>query len=188
MTAWIAYLDTQACSKVAADNNNYNNYVLVQAIYDGSLCSSVFGQANVTAPLQVGVAASTTIASQDILIQGLIGRFADIHGETCRKYGIFIACITTYGTCSGFAWCGANSKDELMSAVTSACNCNRDDSCIVTVHRVPLTAVGVLGSAINTSLPRYYVGSSSILDLLVAATLCARTCLVSDMHNILGFH
>ena len=73
MTAWIAHLYTQACSKVAADNNNYNNYVLVQAIYDGSLCSSVFGQASVTAPLQVGVAASTTIAAQDILIQGLIG-------------------------------------------------------------------------------------------------------------------
>ena len=75
----------------------------------------------------------------------------------CDKY-----MYTTADTaCSGFAWCGANSKDELMSAVISACNCNRDNSCIVIVHGVPLTAVGVLGSAINTSLPRYYVGSSS---------------------------
>ena len=51
-------------------------------------------------------------------------------------------------------------------------------------------AVGVLGSAINTSLPSRTMSEVPLLDLLVAATLCAKTCLVSDLniHNILGFH
>ena len=116
---------------------------------------------NVTAPLQVGVAVlyyyCCTRHSNSRTDWAIcrhtwrnLPEIWNLHRLHHHAWYLFWLCMV---------WCQL--QDELMSAVTSACNCNRDISCIVTVHKVPLTAVGVLDSAISTSLPRYYVGSSS---------------------------
>ncbi len=53
----------------------------------------------------------------------------------------------------------ANTKDELRSAVSSACRCDRADSCVVNGFNI--TTKDALIASINTGLPNYYVGSSS---------------------------
>ena len=123
-------------------------------IYDGSLCSSVFGQANITASI-------TTIAAQDTVLAASIELFSAVQDQDCRNIGVFLGCLATFRPCPGSAWCGANSRDELRSAVSSACRCDRADSCVVNLNGFNVTAEDILIAAINSSLPNYYVGSSS---------------------------
>ena len=128
-------------------------------IYDGSLCSSVFGQANITAPSSI--TSSALIAYRDIRIGGVIEEHSAVLDQDCLNYALFLGCLAAYPSCLGSAWCGANSRDELRSAVISACSCNRADSCVVNVNGFNITAENALIAAINASLLNYYVGSSS---------------------------
>ena len=130
------------------------------AIYDASQCSSVFGRANITVPSSI-TTISAFIASQDVLLSGQIEQFSEVQNQECRNYGIFIGCLATFRPCPGSAWCGANSSDELRSAVSSACRCDRADSCIVNLNGFNTTAEDLLLPLINTILSDYYVGSSS---------------------------
>ena len=116
-------------------------------IYDESLCNSVFGQANITAS-----------SAQDTLLAA-IELFSAVQDQDCRNIGVFLGCLDTFSPCPGSAWCGANSRDELRSAVSSACRCDRADSCVV--NGLNTTAEDILIAAINRSLSNYYVGSSS---------------------------
>ena len=130
------------------------------AIYDGSLCNSVFGRANITVPPSI-TNISAFIAAQDISIGTTMEQFSPVVDQDCLDYGLFIACVGLYLPCPGSAWCGANSRDELRSAVSSACRCDRANSCVVNINGVNITAEDTLLTIINTSLPNYYVGSSS---------------------------
>ena len=123
---------------------------------DGSQCNSVLGLANITVPSCIA-----SIAVEDAIISGLMEQFAAMNDQDCHDYSLFIWCITNYAPCPGSAWCGANSRDELRSAVTSARSSNTDDSCTDDPNEAMVTVVDVLISAINTSLPDYYVGNSS---------------------------
>ena len=118
-------------------------------------CSSVFGQANITAP------SFLTIADLDTFLGEQIELFSAKQDRDCRNYGVFLSCLATFHPCPGSAWCGANSRDELRSAVSSACRCDRADSCIINLNGFNTTAEDILIAAINTPLPNYYVGSSS---------------------------
>ena len=89
-------------------------------------------------------------------------QFSAMNDQDCQDYSLFIWCITSYSRCPASAWCGANSRDELRSAVSSACRCNRADSCVVNLNNGSMvTAEDGLIALINTTLPNYYVGSSS---------------------------
>ena len=150
-------------------------------IYDGSLCSSVFGQANITAPSSFTRAYNTTIsatiAAQEILLRANIEQFSAVQDQDCLNYVLFIACLVVYRPCPGSAWCGVNSRDELRSAVASACRCSRDDSCVVNSNGVMFTADALITALTtlinNTTLPDYYLGASP-LGLSVTAMPCAR--------------
>ena len=147
-------------------------------IYDRSLCSSVFGRANITVPL-----GNTTIAAQDTSLGEKIELYSVILDQDCRNYGVFLGCLATFHPCPGSAWCGANSKDELRSAVTSACRCDRADSCVVNLDGVNITAENVLIAAINSSLPNYYVGSSSTGPVGDSNAVCQDvTCKRHNLH------
>ena len=131
------------------------------AIYDGSLCSSVFGQANITVNVLNVSYTSAAIAAQDIFLNSTIAQFSALHDQDCINYGVLIGCMAVHLPCPGFAWCGPNSKDDLKSAVSRACVCNRPDSCIVNRNRVNTTVVDTLHSVIDMNLPNYFQGSSS---------------------------
>ena len=120
----------------------------------------MFGQANITIPSSI-TTISAYIASQDILLGGPIEQLSAVHDQDCLNYGLFLGCLATFRPCPGSAWCGANSRDELRSAVASACSCNRADSCVVNVNGINITAQDALIAIIDASLPNYYVGSSS---------------------------
>ena len=58
-------------------------------------------------------------------------------------------CLAAYGPCPGYAWCGANSRDEFKSAVMRACRNNRVDSCVVNLKGISVTTVDSLKSIID---------------------------------------
>ena len=159
-------------------------------IYDGSLCSSVFGQANITVPSSITSAyittISATIAAQDILLGASIEQFSPVVDQDCLNYGIFLGCLLVYRPCPGSAWCGANSRDELRSAVTSACRCNRADSCVVNSNGVNFTADALIAAltslTVNTTLPDYYVGSVSTGPVGDSNAVCQDV--TSKRHNL----
>ena len=76
-------------------------------------------------------------------------QFSAMNDQDCQDYSLFIWCITSYSPCSGSAWCGANSRDELRSAVSSACIRNTGDSCTDDPNEAMVTVVDALISAIN---------------------------------------
>ena len=120
----------------------------------------MFGRANITAqPIITTISAD--IAAQDVLLAASVDAFSAVQDQECLNYGIFLGCLAIFRPCPGSAWCGANSRDELRSAVSSACRCDRADSCVVNINGSMVTAEDVLIPIINTSLPNYYVGSSS---------------------------
>ena len=120
----------------------------------------MFGQANITVPSGI-TTISAVIASQDIFLAANIEQFSAVQDQECLNYGLFIGCLTLYRPCPGSVWCGANSRDELRSAVTSACSCDRADSCVVNINGVNIRAEDALITSINSTLLSYYVGSSS---------------------------
>lgn len=126
------------------------------AIYDGNQCNSVFGRANIYVPLDT---TSTYITAVDTIIDSYIDLFPEVQDQTCLDYVLFTLCLAAYLPCPGSVWCGANTKDELRSAVSSACRCDRADSCVVNGFNI--TTKDALIASINTGLPNYYVGSSS---------------------------
>ena len=122
----------------------------------------MFGRANIIVPpLDTTRTTSTHITVADNYINSLIDLFSEVQDQNCLDYVLFTLCLYIFTPCPGSAWCGANSRDELRSAVSSACRCNRDDSCVVNSYGVMFTAQDVLIGLINTTLPNYYVGSSS---------------------------
>ena len=120
----------------------------------------MFGRANVIVPPNTTIT-STYIAVVDNYINSLIDLFSEVQDQNCLDYVLFTLCLAAYRPCPGSAWCGANSRDELRSAVISACRCNRADSCVVSLNGTNTTAVNILIAIISTTLPDYYVGSSS---------------------------
>ena len=120
-----------------------------------------FGRINVTIPACYGTNTdSFGFVSEGLALNGLIDHLSDVQGQTCLDYVLFLGCMAMYAPCPGSAWCGANSRDELRSAVSSACSCNRANSCVVNVNGFNTTAENTFISIINISLPNYYVGSS----------------------------
>ena len=102
----------------------------------------MFGRANITVPL--GISSSAYISVEDAIIGGLMEQFSAMNDQDCQDYSLFIWCITSYSRCPASAWCGANSRDELRSAVTSACSSNTGDP-----NEAMVTVVDALISAIN---------------------------------------
>ena len=125
------------------------------AIYDGSLCASVFGQANISVPVVNGSTAAAQIAFRDGFLSNITDQFSTVQDQNCIDYGIFLGCMALNPPCPGSAWCGPNSKDELERAVSSACTCNRPDSCIVNQNGVNTTAIDTLHSVIDMNLLSY---------------------------------
>ena len=170
------------CIFVSSTALHTNSLPYSCVIYDGSLCSSVFGRANITVPSGLTII-SAFIASRDILIGGQIELFSAVQDQDCLDYVLFIGCLFTHRPCSGSAWCGANSRDELRSAVSSACRCDRADSCVVNINGVNITAEDTLIALINTSLPNYYVGSSSTGPVGDSNAVCQDvTCKRHNLH------
>ena len=122
----------------------------------------MFGRANIIVPpLDTTITTSTYITAADNYSNSLINLFSEVQDQNCLDYVHFTLCLYIFSPCPGSAWCGANSIDELRSAVTSACRCNRADSCVVNLNGFNnITAEDTLIAIINY-LPYYYVGSSS---------------------------
>ena len=133
------------------------------AIYDGSQCNSVFGQANVIVPpWETTRTISTYFAMVDNLMDAKIEQLSAVKNQTCLAYVSDLVCLYSFTPCPGSAWCGVHSKDELKSAVTRACGrCNRDDSCAFDLWGYPNNADEVLYRVIKISLTNYSVGSST---------------------------
>ena len=140
--------------------NSLPSHIAVSSMMGAYICSSVFGRANIIVPSYI-TAISAYIAERDILLGEQMEQFSAVQDQDCLNYGLFLGCLVAYRPCPGSAWCGANSKDELRSAVSSACRCNRTDSCVVDLNGFNTTAENALITIINVSLPSYYVGSSS---------------------------
>ena len=122
----------------------------------------MFGQANIIVPLDTTRTPRTHIAGVDNIINSYIDLFSEVQDQTCLDYVLFTLCLAVYRPCPGSAWCGANSKDELRSAVSSACRrCSRADSCVINRNGSIFISEYFLIGLIKTSLPNYYVGSSS---------------------------
>ena len=119
------------------------------SIYDGSQCTSVFGQAIISSPRSLNT--NITVRINDRLINQTINLLTN--EQNCRNNLLIVVCLAAYAPCPGFAWCGSNSKDELKIAVASACMCNNPDSCIVNGTHI--------SSFIDNTLPFYYQGSST---------------------------
>ena len=106
-----------------------------------------------------------------------------VQDQDCRNYGVFLGCLATFHPCPGSAWCGANSKDELRSAVTSACTCDRADSCVVNFNGMNTTAEDHFIPLIYVILSKYYVGSSSTGPVGDSNVMCQDvTCKRHNLH------
>ena len=123
------------------------------AIYDGSLCTSMFGQANII------VFMNTSIAAKELRASNVIDLFTVAYNQTCLNYILLIGCMIEFMPCPGSVWCGSNSKDELKSAIASACMCSAGSSCFINV--LNNTAIPYVTNAIDMFLPHYYKGSSN---------------------------
>ena len=115
----------------------------------------MFGRANIIVP-PPNATITTDIMTVDNYVDNWVVYFSAVQDQDCLDYVRFITCLVFYRPCPGSAWCGANSKHELRSAVIRACRCNRDYSCVVGMS----TAEDTLIAFINL-LPDYYVGSAS---------------------------
>ena len=114
----------------------------------------MFEQAKIIVP--VDLTASAASAVRDGALNEVIDLFSTVHDQNCVDYAVFIGCIAIHPPCFGSAWCGTNSKDELKSAIASACMCNRTDTCnIVNRNGVNITVADTLNSIIDMSLPIY---------------------------------
>ena len=91
--------------------------------YDGSQCTTVFGQANLT------LGGADFVFLLDREIYQIISFLSITYDQSCLNHNRLIWCMVAYFPCTGSAWCGSNSKDELKIAVASACMCNNPDSC-----------------------------------------------------------
>ena len=116
-------------------------------IYDGSQCTSVFGQANITdfsnSPVGIVYIVDNTVRQGRML-------FSTITSQNCVNHLLSILCVSSFSPCTGSAWCGPNSKDALKNAVANACMCDNADSCVINGYNVSL--------AIDSA--NYYEGSS----------------------------
>ena len=123
----------------------------------------MFGQANVIVPpWETTRTISTYFAKVDNLMDAIIEQLSAVKNQTCLDYVSDLVCLYGFGACPGSAWCGVHSRDELKSAVTSACGrCNRDDSCAFDLWGYPNNADQVLYRVIEISLTNYSVGSST---------------------------
>ena len=131
----------------------YNFYIHLPfpcscAIYNGTMCTSVFDHANITIP------SGDSIDSVDDKIRNTTSMFTAYgQGEACMAYLDFIACIATVVPCDGFAWCGSMSEVELNSTITRVC-----------VHKGSSNTsneMNNLSSIILNKLTHYHKGSST---------------------------
>ena len=117
-------------------------------IYDGSQCTSVFGQANITdfsnSPVGIVYIVDNTVRQGRML-------FSTITSQNCWNHLLPVLCSSGISPCTGSVWCGPNSKDALKIAVANACMCDNADSCVINGYNV---------SAAIGDNPRYYEGSS----------------------------
>ena len=144
----------------------------------------MFGRANITIPSCCATrTVSTAFTAKDHILVGLINLFSEVQDQNCLNYLLFLGCLrgclAAYHPCPGSAWCGANSRDELKSAVMRACRYNRVDSCVVNLKGISVTTVDSLKSIIDRSLPNYYVGNSSTGPFLIPIPDSANSCVVN---------
>ena len=118
------------------------------AIYNGTMCTSVFDHANITIP------SGDSIDSVDDKIRNTTSMFT-AYGQAaaCMAYLDFIACIATVAPCDGFAWCGSMSKMELSRTITSVCVRKGSSN--------TSNEMNDLSSIILHNLTYYYNGSST---------------------------
>ena len=121
------------------------------SIYNGSLCTSVFHQANMSNPPG---------GSADDRVRNVFSFISAGYGQTCRNYLVSLACIATVSPCAGSAWCGSMSKDELKRTITSACVCE-GSSYFITFENMSNVANIILIISSIDRLPNYFKGSST---------------------------
>ena len=111
--------------------------------YSGTACSSVFGAANIT---NVGGFFSD-IATTDSVIELAVTGFRDNgFSEACQNYIRIIQCLT-YTPCSGTAWCGSMSPDDLTAALTTACTVGGKQATLTPNYYQGSSSTGTVGSA-----------------------------------------
>ena len=126
--------------------------------YDGSQCTTVFGQANIS------LGSADFVFLLDREIYQIINFLSITYDQSCLNHNRLIWCMVAYFPCTGSAWCGSNSKDELKIAVASACMCNNPDSCNINGFNI--------SSLIDISLHNYYQGSSTTGAVGSNYTMC----------------
>ena len=130
------------------------------SIYSGSLCTSVFHQANMSIPPG---------GSADDRVRHVLSFISAGYGQTCRNYVVSLACIAIVSPCPGSAWCGSMSKDELKHAIASACVC-KGSSCFITLNNMNVTSIAIITRI--DDLPNYLTGSSTTGPVGSNSTMC----------------
>ena len=118
-------------------------------IYDGSQCSSVFTQANITEMILSSTSTNTVFTTDRAVIQTRLLFLTT--SQNCQNYLLLIGCTTAFIPCAGSTWCGPNSKDALKNAIANACMCDNADSCVIN---------GLNVSSVIDDNPNYYEGNS----------------------------
>ena len=107
--------------------------------YSGTVCTSVFGAANLT---NVG-----GFISIDSVIEATITAARDSGlSEACQNYIRIIQCLA-YAPCSGTAWCGSMSPDDLTAALTTACGSGGSQVPLTNNYYQGSSSTGLVGSA-----------------------------------------
>ena len=128
--------------------------------YDGSQCTTVFGQANIS------LGSADFVFLLDREIYQTINFLSITYDQSCLNHNRLIWCMVAYFPWPGSAWCGSNSKDELKIAVASACMCNNPDSCNINGFNISSLI------EFDISLHNYYQGSSTTGAVGSNYTMC----------------
>ena len=122
------------------------------AVYSGTVCTRVFSTANITF-------ADASIFAADSMIAEYLERIREVSepvgiSEACQSYLRLSQCLLRrYSPCSGYAWCGSVSRNDLTTAIRTACGCNS------TIDETSICRIGGLTDV--PPLSNYYQGSSS---------------------------
>lgn len=107
--------------------------------YSGTACSSVFGAANITGPI-------ANIAFTDPLIELAVTTVRDAGSSAaCQNYIRITQCLA-YVPCSGTAWCGSMSPDDLTAALTTACATGGSQVTVTNNYYQGSSSTGQVGS------------------------------------------
>ena len=109
--------------------------------YSGTACPSVLGAANIT---NVGGPISI-ITTTDAVIESSITNSG--FSEACNNYLRIILCLG-YAPCSGTAWCGSMSPDDLAAAFTTACGSGGSPATLTNNYYQGSSSTGQVGTSL----------------------------------------